>query len=111
MWQLAAEASTPFLKLSWAMHKLGLKQGSARVAFKGLSVMTIVVFFLCRVLSCPLLVRHVLGNRAVFWRGALPALYWLQVWLAVVFCGVNWFWFYKLVRLAVGGQSKARRLD
>jgi hypothetical protein len=98
-----AEASTPFLNLSWLLQKLGYESSTM---FKLVAFILIVTFFVFRVLLSPYAVYHMIANPEVW--GNQLIMYYFNVQVVAFFALINFFWFYKLVALALGSSKKKK---
>ncbi len=92
-----AEGSTPFLHISWLLHQLKLKDTGG---FKLLVAVLLTTFFVCRIILSPYMLWHMITFQER-WGEDTFLLFWGN-WLIVFLFGLlNYFWFYKLVSLAV----------
>lgn len=103
---MLAEISTPFLKISWVLHKLQLTTGAWGMCFKLASLMTLISFFLCRIVSLPLFLRHCIIYREAFWVGTAKFLFWPQFFMGSALLMLNCVWFYKLLEIAVSRKVR-----
>jgi hypothetical protein len=92
-----AELSTPFLHLSWLMHQLQMKHS---LSFKLCVFLLLVSFLVARVALGPSMIAHMLRYRHQ-WGPDTLLLFWGNFSIVSAFAVLNFFWFYKLVRLAI----------
>lgn len=100
-----AEASTPFLHTCWILHtyKLG-----AHPIFLPLSAILIILFFVFRVVVGGYIIWH-LWTDSIGWQGKLANEY-VNTVILVLFVGLNYFWFFKLIQMATGiGKKKKQK--
>ena len=100
-----AEASTPFLHVSWLMHQMKENTG---LSFTIISGLLVVVFFLCRFLLGPYMVYHLIVHKAE-WYDDHGALYWMNTAIVTLFALLNMYWFYKLVMMAIKPKKKSQK--
>lgn len=88
-----AECSTPFLHTSWILKEIN--QGESPL-FKACVLATVLCFFVFRVLLSPYLLLHVLRH---WLPQGLAYVYVMNVFLIVVFIGLNYYWFYLIIKV------------
>mmetsp|Transcript_32112 Transcript_32112/g.54160 ORF Transcript_32112/g.54160 Transcript_32112/m.54160 type:complete len:250 (-) Transcript_32112:67-816(-) len=100
-----AEGSTPLLNISWLLQKLGL---SNTALFIGCAAALILTFFVVRVvLSAYMVIHMILYQRD--WGPDTDLLFWFNFVIVFIFGLLNYFWFYKLLKLAFGGKKEKRK--
>ena len=99
-----AEGSTPFLNISWLLYLLQLKKTAA---FKLCAILLILSFFCCRILLGPFMVYHMLTNRDEWGDDGRGLLYVGNTAIVSIFAILNFYWFYKLLLVAVGSPSSS----
>lgn len=87
-----AESSTPFLHICWLLDKLNKTD---TVLFKVLCGIVAFFFFFFRILMGPY-VTYGLSIPVPEWNGC-EHLMWLQVFIMIGFCMLNFYWFYKII--------------
>ena len=92
-----AEGSTPLLNISWLLQKLNMTKTTL---FKACAVVLILTFFVLRILLSPYMVIHMLLHQAA-WGENTFELYWFNVAIVAFFMLLNFFWFYKLIQVAM----------
>lgn len=92
-----AEGSTPLLNASWLLQKLNMLKTSM---FKLCAVSLILSFFVLRVVLSPFMLGHMYLFKDS-WGPNNDALYWFNFAIVGSFLLLNYFWFYKLVALAL----------
>lgn len=96
-----AESSTPFLHLGWLLHHL--KQDKT-IVFKACSGLILVLFFFFRIVLGPYLLFHMVAYREL-WVNQFYLLVTQEV-IVVGFVLLNYYWFYKLCRMAVSPKAR-----
>lgn len=99
-----AEGSTPFLNISWLLYLLQLKKTAA---FKLCAILLILSFFCCRILLGPFMVYHMLTNREEWGDDGRGLLYVGNTAIVSIFAILNFYWFYKLLLVALGSPSSS----
>ena len=94
-----AEGSTPFLNISWLLYLLQLKKTNG---FKICAAILILSFFCCRILLGPYMVYHMLYHREEWGIDGRGALYIGNTTIVSIFAVLNFYWFYKLLIVAIG---------
>lgn len=97
-----AEGSTPFLNVSWLLHLLTLKN---TVLFKLCAFLLIVSFFVCRILLGPFMVQHMIYHREEWGEVGRGALFLGNTAIVSSFAILNFYWFYKLLAVAIGSNN------
>lgn len=97
MFVYIAEGSTPSLNLSWFMHQL--KVGGSPFLLVAASLL--LTFFLFRIVQGPLLLLHLYLHRDQWGDAGGTGLYWGNFAVILIFVGLNFVWFTKLVALAM----------
>jgi len=92
-----AEASTPALHSSWVMDKLKL---TSTPEFQIIGWTLVFLFFTFRIVLGPLLAIKMYVERSV-WDGLEDFLFPANFLIVLIFTGINYMWFYKLIRLAM----------
>ena len=100
-----AEGSTPWLNLCW----LGFNtNASNKLIYKISSINLMITFFLCRVCMATYIFWHINYYAKEWpWR-TKPYIYQLYIFnycVALFFAILNYYWFYKLVKMAIGGKK------
>jgi hypothetical protein len=95
-----AEMSTPFLNVSWLLNELGHYPTLLLI----IGIILVLAFFLCRVVMGPYLLYHLLTH----WDGQPLWMYIINVAITIFFIALNTFWFYQLIKKAVGGGGKKK---
>lgn len=90
-----AEGSTPFLHFAWVFHKLNMKNSNI---FKALGALLLLTFFVFRVVLSPYLIYHMLTNQSS-WGADTEILFWFNFVVISFFGCINYYWFYKIVRI------------
>jgi len=110
------EASTPFVSLRAALHRLGLAK-TAAYAVNG--VLMVVVFGCCRILIFPFIYwiysrQNITGQAMPFWRVPFAIPFHCNVWCFALF-SLQLFWFAKMMRgaakLIAGRRREAAGAD
>ena len=104
------EASTPFVSLRAALHRLGLAK-TAAYAVNG--VLMVIVFGCCRILIFPFIYwiysrQNITGKAMPFWRVPFAIPFHCNVWCFALF-SLQLFWFIKMMRGAVKLIAGRRR--
>ena len=102
-----AEGSTPFLNISWLLYLLQLKK---TIGFKLCAVLLILSFFCCRILLGPFMVYHMLTHREEWGEDGRGILYVGNTAIVSIFAVLNFYWFYKLLLVAIGSPEKGTKL-
>lgn len=92
-----AEGSTPALHLSWLMHTVKLKDTAF---FKALVLILLLAFFVCRILLSPFMLWHMITYQDT-WVDGRMFLFWGNWAIVLSFGLLNYFWFYKLIAVAM----------
>lgn len=101
---LIAEGSTPSLNLSWLLHQLKLTN---TVAFQFAVMSLLLLFFLLRVLLGPYMVIHCYINADEWGTDSFHrALFYFNISIIFLFCLLNFYWFYKLIEVAMKANKK-----
>lgn len=100
-----AEASTPFLHVSWLMYQLNLKEN---LLFTIVSSLLVILFFICRFLLGPYMLYHMIRYKAEWGPHGQGLLFWFNFTIVFVFTVLNIFWFYKLVAIKLSVKPKSK---
>lgn len=92
-----AEGSTPALHMCWLLHKLNMKKS---FLFKVFVAWLLLGFFVCRILVSPYMLWHMSQNMDA-WGQDNDLLFYLNFSIVFLFAVLNFYWFYKLISLAV----------
>lgn len=103
-----AEGSTPFLNISWLLHMLSLKK---TLIFKICALSLIVSFFTFRILLGPCMVYHMLIHREEWGESGRGSLFLGNTAIVASFAVLNFFWFYKLLAVALGSANVDKRKE
>lgn len=99
-----AEASTPFLHLSWALHKMNY---SSSVYFLICAATLLLLFFVFRVLLSAGMLFHLTVHRAEWGSGLVnQSIFAVNYVVVALFALLNYYWFYKLLVMAIGRRKK-----
>ena len=101
-----AEGSTPFLNISWLLHLLQWKK---TMAFKLCAITLIISFFCCRILLGPYMVHHMLTHREEWGKDGRGSLVIGNTPSVSIFAILNFYWFYKLLLVAIGTTSNSKK--
>ena len=96
-----AEGSTPWLNICWLCFNIGTLN---TLVYKVSSFNLIVMFFLCRVCMATYMFWHI-NYYAKDWawdQKDIGKLFAFNYFVVVFFCLLNYYWFYKLIKMAVG---------
>lgn len=99
-----AEGSTPFLHISWILHQLDFRQSIFFFLCSGLLILT---FFVCRICLGPYMVWHLFFFKEEWGKGN-NALYIFNFVIVSTFALLNYYWFYKLLLMALGLGKKRK---
>ena len=100
-----AEASTPFLHISWVLYTLGYTEN---VLFKLLFVVLLVSFFCARILWGPYMQYSLYMSRSEWFSTEAGALLYAPNFLIVIFFNViNYVWGQALLQKAIKGVSSS----
>lgn len=92
-----AEASTPFLNLSWLLQKQSMTKTTI---FKLCAMVLILTFFVFRVILSPYMLWHMISFQTS-WGANNNQLFWFNFIVVALFGLLNYYWFYKLISLAM----------
>lgn len=98
-----AELSTPFLNLSFLLKEYNL---TANPVYTLSGVLLLVTFFVVRILLTPYMLYHFVTH----WHPT-PAhqhLYLLNIGAILFFFGINYLWFYQIVRIVFKKKSSKK---
>ena len=84
-----AEASTPLLHFGWLLHLLGSNATNSN-AFKLLYIVTMILFFIFRVILGPYVFKEVVLSKNM--HSEFPALYFLNTFVVGSYCLLNFKW-------------------
>ena len=94
-----AEASTPFLHISYYMHCAKLEKN---VYFTLCCILLVALFFLCRVILGPFLFYKMYTERSVWGDSEFDLLlFWSNFVIVGFFVVLNFYWFRKLLKVAM----------
>jgi hypothetical protein len=100
-----AEGSTPWLNLCWLYFNTNTTH---KIAYKISSINLMITFFICRVCMATYVLWHV--NYYVKewpWKTEpyIYQLYTFSYFISLSFAILNYYWFYKLIKMAIGGKK------
>ena len=104
MFIFLAELSTPFLHFSWLLNTLHMTN---TLIFKVTAGSLLILFFICRVLLGPRLLHEMITSFDL-WVDRFPGLFQLNVVIVTLFTLLNFYWFFLLLRLALGKMRKKK---
>ena len=107
MFIFLAEASTPFLNISWILYQLKYNNN---LLFHICSILLLITFFIFRVILGPYAVYHLFIYKYT-WGDSnndnISYYMWsCNTFIIILFALLNTFWFYKLIKMATGGSKK-----
>jgi len=98
-----AEASTPFLSISWIMYQVKLKD---TWMFQVASALLLINFFIFRSILSPINLYLIVYSEAIWGNTDIDKyLFYGNTAVVVFFTALNQFWFYKLVKMAFGKKK------
>ena len=106
MFIFLAEASTPFLNISWILYQLKYNNN---LLFHICSILLLITFFIFRVILGPYAVYHLFINKYTWgiYDNSINYYMWsCNTFIIILFALLNIFWFYKLIKMATGGTKK-----
>ena len=98
-----AEASTPFMHVCWLLHAL---KRTDSLVFKFLSFCLLFFFFFSRVINSPHIVYSLTNYIAANGVDNRPILFYSLWGSTIIFTGLNFLWFYMLIRMAFKPSKK-----
>ncbi|KNC47741.1 uncharacterized protein AMSG_03968 [Thecamonas trahens ATCC 50062] len=101
---LLNEVSTPFLQLTWFFRYTGLRHSPVDKTNRKVFAL---LFFISRVVWNSIFCWHVIQALVYVtidpW--VTPRLFWVQVVLIISHCSLQYFWFYRIMAIALGASS------
>jgi hypothetical protein len=91
-----AEGSTPALNASWLLQKLDMTK---TLLFKACAAYLLIAFVVLRLALSPYMVVHMVLFRESW--GDAEVLFWFNIVIVFLFGVLNYFWFYKLLMIAL----------
>ncbi|KAJ1432310.1 hypothetical protein B484DRAFT_395033 [Ochromonadaceae sp. CCMP2298] len=92
-----AEGSTPALNASWLLQKLGMTK---TLLFKAFAAYLMAAFVVVRLALSAYMVVHMVLHEAE-WGADTQVLFWFNTVIVFLFGVLNYFWFYKLLVMAL----------
>lgn len=102
-----AEGSTPFLNISWIYHQLKLHD-TLLYTFFTMSLMA--SFLITRIIVGPFMLGHFFSNKEA-WGVDTDILFYGNSVVLIFFVILNFYWYYKLCKLAFGGKNSINKID
>ena len=104
-----AELSTPFLNITWTLHHLKMKDSKLYSIFILLLPLT---FFLSRIVLSPIILYQIVTTRHLWGPEQIDYYLWFGNCIVIVlFVLLNYYWFAKLLAIALGGKEKEKKKE
>jgi len=101
-----AESTTPFLHASWFLYRLEYQK---TMLFKVLSASLLFLWIFARLIASPVIFYHFLKSENEF--GEKVSIFFLHRYIMATFVCLNYFWFYKLIKVIVTPSSSSSTID